>query len=175
MDVYETRGFFGTKSNLGVERRKTQLEVGPGKVLRRLTSEQSKQLCGQWEHAYPADREGIHIEQFMWHVFSFRRYPSVARAAALAEYEKQEAPEYLVLANDKDEGLITDLRPTTASIADYLVCPLNWAWTMAHTHEDDNLGPYFAVHCDYDWLRAANVKGMRKRREAELAKQRGWA
>jgi hypothetical protein len=57
----------------------------------------------------------------------------------------------------------------------YLVCPLNWAWTMAFTHEDDDLGPYFAIHRDYDRLQASNVKGMRQRREAELAKQRGWA
>ena len=156
-------------------RRESQLEVGPGEVVRRFTAEESEQLCGQWELAYPADRDGIFIDQFMWHVFSFRRYPSVSQAAALAEYEKQEAPKYLVLADDKNEGLITDLRPTTVSIADYLVCPLNWAWTMAFTHEDEDLGPYFATHRDYDRLQAANVKGMRKRREAEVAKLRGWA
>jgi hypothetical protein len=150
-----------------VARRKSLLEVGPGEVLRRLAAEESEQLCGQWELAYPADRDGIHIEQFMWHVFSFNRYPNVDRAAALAEYEKQAAPKYLVLANDRNEGLITDLRPTAVSIADYLVCPLNWAWTMAFTHEDEDLGPYFAVHRDYDRLQAVNVKGMRKRREAE--------
>jgi len=155
-------------------RRKSQLEVGPGEVLRRLTPEETEQLCGQWELAYPADRDGIHVEKFMWHVFSNRRYPSVDRAAALAEYEKQEAPKYLVLANDRNEGLITDLRPTTASIADYLVCPLNWAWTMAFTHEDEWIGPFFAIHRDYDRLQVANVKGMRKVREAEIAKQRGW-
>jgi hypothetical protein len=158
-----------------VTRRSSQLSIGPGEVVRRLTPEQTEALCGQWTLAYPADRVGIHVEEFMWHVFSFQRYPNLARAAALAEYEKQEAPDYLVLANDKDEGLITNLRPTTASIADYLVCPLNWAWTMAFTHEDDCLGPYFAFHRDYDRLQASNVKGMRKRREAEVAKQRGWA
>lgn len=155
-------------------RRRSQLEVGPGEVLQRFTAEESEQLCGQWELAYPADREGIHVEQFMWHVFSFERYPSVSQGAALAEYEKQEAPKYMVLADDKTEGLITDLRPTTVSNADYLVCPLNWAWTMAFTHEDEDLGPYFAVHRDYGRLQAANLKGMRKVREAEIAKQRGW-
>jgi predicted lipoprotein with Yx(FWY)xxD motif len=155
--------------------RRSQLEIGPGEVLRRLTPEETEQLYGQWELAYPADRDGIHIEQFMWHVFSFGRYPSVSQAAALAEYEKQEAPKYMVLADDKTEGLITDLRPATASIADYLVCPLNWAWKMAFTHEDEDLGPYFAVHRDYGRLQAANVKGMRKLREAAIAKQQGWA
>jgi hypothetical protein len=156
-------------------RRKSQLEIGPGEVIRRLTPEECQEFGRQWELAYPADRDGIHVEQFMWHVFSFGRYPSVSRAAALAEYKEEQAPKYLVLANDRDEGLITDKRPTTATIADYLVCPLNWAWTMAFTHEDEDLGPYFAVHRDYDRLQAENVKGMRKVHEAQIAKQRGWA
>jgi hypothetical protein len=111
----------------------------------------------------------------MWHVFSFERYPSISRAAAVAEYERHGAPEYAVLSNDKDEGLITDLRPISASIADYLVCPLNLAWTMAFTHEDDCLGPYFARHREYDRLQVANRQGLRKLEEATLAKQRGWA
>lgn len=152
-----------------------QIEARPGAVLRRFTVEESEQLCREWELAFPADRNGIHAEQFMWHVFSFGRYSSVRRHAALAEYEKQVAPKYLVLSNDGDEGLLTDQRPTSASVADYLVCPLNWAWTMAFTHEDEDLGPYFAVHRDYDRLQKTNVKGMYKMREAESARQRGWA
>ena len=79
-------------------------EVIPGEVLRRFSAEESEELCREWELAYPADRHGIVIEQFMWHVFSYRRYPSVRRAAALAEYEKQVAPKYLVLINDRDEA-----------------------------------------------------------------------
>jgi hypothetical protein len=154
---------------------KSQLSVGPGKAVRRLAKEQVAEFWGQWLIAYPADRSAIHVEQFMWHVFSFERYPSLSKAAALAEYEKHSAPEYLVLANDMDEGLITDLRPTTVSIQDYLVCPLNWAWTMAFTHEDESLGPYFAFHRNYDRLQASNLDGLRKLREAEVAKQRGWA
>ena len=156
-------------------RAKTQLTVAPGVVLNRLTAEQVADLCVQWEVAFPADRSDIHIEQFMWHVFSAERYSSVSGDAALAEYGKHEAPKYLVLSNDKDQGLVTDLRPESASLADYLVCPLNWAWTMAFTHEDGWLGPYFARHRDYDRLEASNRKGMRKRHEAEVAKQRGWS
>ena len=156
-------------------RAKTQLTVAPGVVLNRLTTEQAIELCAQWEAAYPADRNEIRTEQFMWHVFSFERYPSVAGEAALAEYGRHEAAKYLVLSNDRDEGLVTDLRPTSVSNADYLVCPLNWAWIMAFTHEDGWLGPYFARHRDYDRLEASNRKGMRKRREAEVAKQRGWS
>jgi hypothetical protein len=152
-----------------------ELTVAPGRVVRRLTAEQVVELCAQWLVAFPADRSGIHIEEFMWHVFSFDRYPSVARAAAVAQYEQHEAPQYAVLSNDKNEGLVTDLRPTSASVADYLVCPLNLAWTMFFTHEDDCLGPYFARHREYDQLQAANRKGLRKRDEAAAAKQKGWS
>lgn len=115
----------------------------------------------------------------MWHVFSYERYPSVSLDAALAEYRRHPASEYLILTNDQREGLITDLRPDDVSTADYLVCPRNWAWTMAFTHEDGWLGPYFARHRNFEKLQAANSKAVlaavRKRQERELAKQKGWA
>jgi hypothetical protein len=71
-----------------VSRSLSQLTVGPGTVVQTLTSDRVAELCEEWLVAYPADRNGINVEQFMWHVFSFERYPSLARAAAFAEYEK---------------------------------------------------------------------------------------
>jgi len=154
--------------------RSTQLSVDPDTPVQRLSRETAKDLCNQWAREYPADYDGIHVKRFIWHVFSFQRYPSVSRHHALAEYEKHEAPDYLVLAYERKEALITSRRPTMASIPDFLVCPLNWAWTMAFTHEDASLGPYFALHRNYIRLQALNEKELRKRREVAAAKRRGW-
>jgi hypothetical protein len=156
-------------------RRRTQLTVAPGQVLTTLSKEEVRALCREWESAYPADRDGIHVSRFAWHVFSSKRHPSVSGEAALAEYLRHESAKYVVLSNDRDQGLITDQRPATVSISDYLVCPPNWAWTMAFTHEDGWLGPYFARHRDYEKLEVENRAGVRKRDEAALAKERGWA
>ncbi len=129
----------------------------------------------EWESAFPADRRDIHIEDYAWHVFSSMRYASVSGEAAIAEYNRHESLRYVVLSNDRDQGLITDQRPTSVSISDYLVCPINWAWTMAFTHEDGWLGPYFARHRDYDKLEIANRLGLRKRDESAAAKENGWS
>jgi hypothetical protein len=159
--------------------KKTPLTVGPGKVVQTFTPEQARALGRQWVDAFPSDRNGIHADAFMWHVFSYERFPSVSLDAALAEYEKHTATEYLVLTNAQDEALVTDQRPTDVSAEDYIVCPLNWAWTMAFTHEDGWLGPYFARHRKFETLQSANTKAVlaivRKREETERAKQKGWA
>lgn len=156
-------------------RRRSQLSVAPGGVISLLSKDEVAGLYGEWERAFPADRRDIHVEDFAWHVFSSERYASVSGDAAIAEYNRHEALRYVVLSNERDQGLVTDQRPTTVSISDYLVCPQNWAWTMAFTHEDGWLGPYFARHRDYDKLEAANRAGLRKRDEADVAKERGWS
>jgi hypothetical protein len=156
-------------------RRRSQLSVAPGGVISKLSEEEVVAHYRAWESAFPADRSDIHVEDYAWHVFSYQRYPSVSGEAALAEYARHEALRYVVLSNDRCQGFITEQRPTTVSISDYLVCPANWAWTMAITHEDGWLGPYFARHRDYDRLEAVNRAGVRKRHEAEVAKERGWS
>lgn len=61
---------------------------------------------------------------------------------------------------------------------DYCVFPANLAWTMAFTHEDGWLGPYFAKHPDYSKLIAQEAElhsiRQRKNREIKRAKQNGW-
>jgi len=156
-------------------RRRSQLSVAPGGVISLLSKEEVAVQFGQWESAFLADRRDIHVDDYAWHIFSSKRYASVSGEAAIAEYNRHESLRYVVLSNDRDQGLVTDQRPTTVSISDYLVCPINWAWTMAFTHEDGWLGPYFARHRDYEKLETANRVGLRKRDEAAVEKERGWS
>lgn len=60
-------------------------------------------------------------------------------------------------------------------MADCLVFPPNFAWTMAFTHEDGWLGPFFATHPNVDRLDAANLAQIRKQRELVEARAKGWA
>jgi hypothetical protein len=48
------------------------------------------------------------------------------------------------------------------------------AWTMAFTHEDGWLGPYFARHASYQNLNAENLAMIRKAKKAEEARLKGW-
>ena len=110
----------------------------------------------------------------MWHVFSAGRYPCLAGVEAQAAYRQQSAAEYIVLSNDRDYAFITDLLPESCVLFDFLVFPPNFAWTMAFTHEAGWLGPYFARHEQYSALEAENQAKIRKAKESELAKLKGW-
>jgi hypothetical protein len=110
----------------------------------------------------------------MWHIFSDASYPSVHGAEAELQYKQQTATEYIVLSNNRKEAFVTDLLPEGCSFSDYYVFPMNLAWTMAFTHEEGWLGPYFARHANFEQLNSLNQAKLQKRREAALAKDKGW-
>ncbi len=100
--------------------------------------------------------------------------PSVAGEAAREEYVKQIGAEFVVLSNNRKMAFVTDALPQNSSLVDYCVFPANLAWTMAFTHEEGWLGPYFARHRDFDVLNEVNVRKVRKLQESEEARVKGW-
>jgi len=143
--------------------------------LRYFTAAEISELTDQWLEAFGKNRNGVNSEAFLWHIFSSGRYPSEEKGHALAQYQQQLATEYIVLSNDGKTALTTDLRPNKADLFDYYVFPRNLAWTMAFTHEDGWLGPYFAKHLDYKRLNNDNVFQIKKRHEASIAQAKGWS
>jgi hypothetical protein len=93
----------------------------------------------------------------------------------LQQYKRQVGVEFVVLSNDRKLAFVTELLPESSSLTDYYVFPPNLAWTMAFTHEDGWLGPYFARHPDFAKLEAENQHKLQKHRQAEAARQKGWA
>ncbi|MBK6006349.1 DUF4275 family protein [Ramlibacter ginsenosidimutans] len=156
-------------------RPKRPLTVTPGTILRELDASETEQYLDAWLKAYGANRHGVNAKDFLWHIFSAERYPALSGQQALAEYGKQLAPEYVVLSNDRDQAFETDALPVGCSLYDFLVFPRNLAWTMAFTHEDGWLGPYFAVHQRHAVLEEENQKRLQKSREIAAAKAKGWA
>jgi len=158
--------------------RKSDLEVGQGRIIRRFTEQEARQLVGEWIDVYAKNAEGANIEAFLWHTFSSGAFPSVCKREAELHYAEQVASEIVVLSNDRVSALLTDSLPTQCSVSDYLVFPRNLAWSMAFTHEDGWLGPYFAKHARYDSLVVDNIRRsrdmQRKALEAERAKREGW-
>lgn len=150
------------------------LSVKPGTVQRLLTIEEAAQIAVRWLDAFGQDREGVNADSFMWHVFSSGRFPSERGAAAIAQYKLQSAHEYLVLSNDRKTAFTTMALPESCSLTDVYVFPANLAWTMAFTHEDGWLGPFFARHRDFERLSRENQSRLRKAQEAEAARRKGW-
>ena len=157
-----------------MSRKPDPLRVSPGAILRQYSAEETAAWLAQWLAAFGRDRHGVNAKDYLWHIFSGARYPSLGGAEALTEYRRHSAPEYVVLSNARDVAFETNLPPETCSLSDFYVSPRNLAWTMAFTHEDGWLGPYFARHADFASLNEANLKRLQKAAEAEAAKMKGW-
>ena len=158
-----------------MKRKRTPITVGPGQVLRWLTKLEVSESVARWLDCFGNDRFGVNARAYMWHVFSYERYPSLSGQAALKQYEQHEAPEFWVVSNERDEGFVTDLLPLSCSLRDWVVFPANLAWTMAFTHEDGYLGPYFARSAAYTRLNAENQALVSKARAAARARGMGWS
>lgn len=159
-------------------RRKSDLQVEPGRLLRRFTEDEALELTDQWVSVYAQYAQGANLKAYLWHTFSFGAYPSVCKREAQLLYEQQVATELVVLSNDRRSALLTDALPTQCDVTDYLVFPTSLAWTIAFTHEDGWLGPYFAKHAAYDALVAQDLERARARerrmKEIERARRGGW-
>jgi hypothetical protein len=159
-------------------RHKLELEVEPGRLLRQFTEDEALQFTNQWINVYAQNAQGANLKAFLWHTFSSGAYPSVCKQEAERLYAQQLAAELVVLSNDRRSAVLTDALPTKCDVMDFLVFPTNLAWTMAFTHEDGWLGPYFAKHKNYDALVAQELERVRaqqrKAAEIEHAKQKGW-
>ena len=154
-------------------RKPNALEVSPGVVLRRYSSEESQAIAEAWLAAF-GGTGAPNMNEYMWHALSFKAHPCVSLQEAEAQYNQQVAQSYIVLSNDREQAVETDLRPATCNESDYYVFPLNLAWTMAFTHEDGWLGPYFAKHMRYITLNQQNIDSIEKSRAVENARQKGW-
>ena len=114
------------------------------------------------------------MSKYKWHVFSYGSYPSAALEEARSLYAQVTSSEYVVLTNASNDGLVTDQKPSSSSLTDFYVFPRNLAWTMAFTHEDGWLGPYFAKHRNFESLNADNVRRIKKAADAAEAKRKGY-
>lgn len=157
-----------------------------GEVLHEYSRAEALELAERWLAAYAANGFGTGSRQYLWHAFSFAATPALEGAPALARYEQQACARYVALANDRKTAFLTATRPVQSLYQDWLVFPPNLAWTMAFTHEDGWIGPFFATHPDHVRLdadnraelaraQAARDAAARKQREVEEARRRGWA
>lgn len=150
------------------------LPIAPGGVLRKFSESEASQLAEAWLKVFGKKRRGINTKDYLWHVFSTASFPSISGVEAMEEYKKQTGLEFVVLSNDRKQAFVTDRFPDASPYSDFYVFPQNLAWTMAFTHEDGWLGPYFARHPDFATLDGENQAKLKKHREAELARQKGW-
>jgi len=152
-----------------------QLNTPPAmSPIREFTKDEVANLVQQWLGVFGRDGHGLNTNAYLWHVFSGKRYPALEGEAARVEYLRQSCCEFVILSNDRDAAFLTDQRPEGRPFSDFYIFPPNLAWTMAFTHEEGWLGPYFAQHPHYADLNPVNLAKVKKQEEMAHARSQGW-
>jgi hypothetical protein len=150
------------------------MQVKPGGVVEVLNKQQCGCIRQTWKKQFATRGQGMRLSQHLWHVFSHEGYPALSGDTAERAYMAEQAVHYVVMDDQMTAGLITDLRPDNLVYQDVHVFPLNLAWTMAFTHEDGCLGPYFARHQNHHQLSAENASQLEKQAQIQQARENGW-
>jgi hypothetical protein len=92
--------------------------------------------------------KGVWIwNDYRWHGFSFELEPCVAGLDALAKYQSQYPARFFVFDEDGEWCYVCERgRYPDLSVCedDMYVSHHNMKWTMAFTHEQPGIGPFFA-------------------------------
>lgn len=93
--------------------------------------------------------ERVHLG-YDWHAFSYGFTPSCSKEAALEAYRRAPLGPLHLLPNDDDDEAPCLLLEAPAALPvltdlDVSVVPHDFSWTMAFTHEDGFIGPFFAA------------------------------
>ena len=104
---------------------------------RRVYAAPTKRATGRWANG-----------GYDWHGFSYEYAASISLERAKAAYGDLEPGRFIVLPDGASKrevfGVVGLGVLPMLSYSDNLVFPPDLAWTMAFTHEDDWLGPYFS-------------------------------
>ena len=156
----------------------SSLIIEPVEMLKSFNANDAQLFADKWLSAFGLNRLGANTNSYMWHVFSGGNFPSISGQEALDAYKTHEAAEYIVLSNDRTAAISTITKPDKCNASDYYIFPENLAWTLAMTHENGWLGPYFAFHKDYKLLNQTNVSNNQARllklKELAIAQSKGW-
>lgn len=100
-----------------------------------------KEQTGKWVH-----------NKYKWHTFSFSFHPSTHGIDALEEYSVQRTTRFVIFDESLQECyqcVGNSLPDLTKLYDDHYVSHPDMCWTMAFTHEQPTLGPYFAKFDSY--------------------------
>lgn len=82
---------------MGRTRREQQpFSIAPERILKALSPDEVAAAVERWMACFGRHSAGIRADEFIWHVFSAERFPSLRLDMALGEYAKQESCEYVV-------------------------------------------------------------------------------
>ncbi|GAA6143063.1 DUF4275 family protein [Hydrogenophaga sp. 5NK40-0174] len=149
-------------------------DVAAEEVLQIYGKAEAKEWARGWRKVFTGKRAAPGMSQYLWHTFSGESFPSVSGEEAEALYESHRNTEVIVLSNEQGAAMRVKSGPRADRHIDFYVFPPDFAWTMAFTHEDGWLGPYFAKHPNYPALAKAAAMKRQKAEAIVAARKNGW-
>lgn len=122
-------------------------------LIRVCTEREAQAFQRSWQQVFSRNLHAAtgawSLLKYEWHVFSYNHARHITGTAAAEAYAEQPPEkEYVVLASNlrcPGEAYVVRGRPELGAVArDFSVFPHSLAWTMAFTHEDGWIGPFFA-------------------------------
>jgi hypothetical protein len=118
-----------------------------------IPSRRRREILQEWRRVYAARLHAITGKWtwlgYDWHVFSYRYAQAYARERASIAYESLEPPARTIVC--PHDGLLPAFEIVNGKLPDFrshgldiTIWPEGFEWTMAFTHEDGWLGPYFS-------------------------------
>lgn len=111
---------------------------------------EAEKLRQRWQDAFleGVNTEDIYIEQYLWHVFSYKRLIASEREEAERYLNRERSSALYVFFNSEDtcyrlecaEGFTSDM---VECYSDVYVTDERFTWTYVRTHETGSCGPYF--------------------------------
>lgn len=106
----------------------------------------------KWKDKFVGDQTAPHLDNYLWHIFSFEATKSVNGEEALQELEKQFVAEMLIFNEPqqyliKCSGKIPKLEMEDF-FDDIYLCHHNMKWTYVIPHEIPEIGPFFSTGHD---------------------------
>jgi hypothetical protein len=144
-----------------VDERVVSLLNASGGEVEVLSEADAKKLSLRWLDAYSKpvkQKTGSWVfNGFLWHAFSFEFSPARQGAEALCLYALERKRELIVLQEPDHVPAAAWLRelpaPDLSALGlDLYVFPESLRWTMAFTHEQPEIGPFYSRS---EWLRRA--------------------
>jgi hypothetical protein len=143
-------------------------------VIEIFDNKSSREIEAEWMSIFCKNKQGYNTKDYRWHIFSCGGYPAVEADDAERLYSSHSAESYYVMYKNASTIELVKEKPTDLNFKDVYVFPRNMAWTMAFTHEEGWLGPYFARHPNYIALEKENEAYKIKLQQISRAKSKGW-
>ncbi|MCF6352072.1 MAG: DUF4275 family protein [Cyclobacteriaceae bacterium] len=103
----------------------------------------------KWKKKFIANKDAPHLNEYLWHIFSFRSTKSIEGELATKEYLNQWKSTVLIFNEDR-EYLIECVNSIpkiemNESFDDIYITHSNMKWTYVITHEIPDIGPFFSI------------------------------